>query len=607
MTGAGTSRRLAMVIFLFQLYVVGALQAQSSPSAAVHDSIARERQALRHASGDSGLLYLKLARQLFQVGRPAEGRAAAIAAAAGSSPEAQRAFQRELLLAMPGFKGALGRWDSMPVGERSRYYSMFWDECDVERGQPAGYCIKSHYRRLVQANDNFRILRGARAGELDERGLVWVKQGAPEERLVMLGRTRYEIWRYSRPFGHLILYFMSADSLGSAVLFHLVSSIEDAPQQVLMAACRIDVESCTAAPDPVPIAGMFSEPKKLPLGARSILTTVLDSVPRRTVRGDEADRYALQVRYTAAGFTNTMHPNIQALALNDEQGNTPRFVAAMQFALRELQATGLGRHSIFRVHYRISTLNAAGRRRDLDTVLTLAAGLSGTGDSVVLGLLGIDVSGGVETMSVAITQPNGRRMLWVSPAFEFNPGMPLGTSLVLGRSTSGLCWTQDSLALWLNPSRTYYVGDTVHAYIQTANLSEVDTTWGRIVLGDGDTPNAKHRLVVRTVPIAAVAERVGHRFDFALDTLAPGTYHISFGIWWSFAGSKAQSATFRWEVFTVRERSGAKHQGVLSDPGASYGGRRRSAESFRARPPSGVVRPSTLELPGLVAVKFVLG
>jgi hypothetical protein len=383
------------------------------------------------------------------------------------------------------------------------------------------------------------------------RGQVWVKQGAPVQRVRVPGPTNYEVWKYERPFGPMIVYFSDADSLGRRGDMQVVSSLESAPLPVRLAACTLDSESCANG---VPIPGMFSEPEWVSESVKFIFTGMNHTAPRRTIRGESARRYATTIRYTPARFLSTFRPAMQIAHLNGGPGSGRRFLVAIELRQRDLLGPGRGPATRYPIRVQVSVLDTANTRIDRDTTVIGLPSRALEGDTIVPLIVDFPIPDAVQTLSLAVTAPGGNRLHWMARE-DLWTSLPLGSSLILGNTNRGVQWTVGEHRVGLNPTRTYEAGDTLVAYIQTINPPQIDSIWGRIVLGDGPAPpSPQHRLVVRPVPIAATAGRIEHRFVFPLDTLAPGTYHISFGLWWSLTSSPAQSTLFRYDTFTLRPR-----------------------------------------------------
>lgn len=536
-----------------------AVAAQAPTRRALRDSIAVARDSLARAQGDSAILLLQLARQLHRLGKPQEGRAALIAAASSVTLAGRAAFDRDLLVGNPGMIYEKAHWDSLSPPMRSAVVAVQWDDCDVDEELPVGGCMIAQYQRVAYAEDHFRIDRGPQAGELDDRGKVLIRQGLPEAVRRIHAGARYEFWRYQRPFGTLILYFRSADGDDEGPL-SLVASVEESPRKVKLTACKLDRESCTPGRSPQPIAGKFTAPETPPPGYNAAHMRPQPG-PARTVRGAEAVAYARRVRFQYSPSPRGLRGSTQILRLNSLNGDRPQFVTAFAFKPGQLQnngRTGVGA----RLRCHLIVLELGGRRSELDTSFVLRPRDLAHGDSTMIGVLALPLPAGRNKLSLTVTQADGRGMRFVDegdgidPTYALRPEavLPLSFGIVVGRSSSGMKWVQDTVTALLNPERVFEVGDTVHAYIETKGLLGIGAVRGRMVFGDGSEPSREHRLVVQDVAIQRVDERIGHRFSFPLDTVAPGKYHLSFGIWWSLAGSKAESGAFMVDTFTVLPR-----------------------------------------------------
>jgi hypothetical protein len=119
-----------------------------------------------------------------------------------------------------------------------------------------GERLREHYRRLLYARRNFALTVSRRyygpadryrsgGMEIDDRGVIYVRHGAPTERLrpFVFGLMPNESWRFDRAEGDLLLHFSSGwDSNGGGDLYdyRLVESVLDlrgageAPQDQLL-------------------------------------------------------------------------------------------------------------------------------------------------------------------------------------------------------------------------------------------------------------------------------------------------------------------------------------------------------------------------------------
>ena len=126
---------------------------------------------------------------------------------------------------------------------RAAYLHRFWTDRDHLELRPEGERLREHYRRILFARRHFPLsisrrfynrLDAYRSGstEVDDRGVIYIRQGEPAERLrpFVFGAMPNESWHYVRAEGDLLLHFSSGyDSNGGGDLYdyRLVESVLD--------------------------------------------------------------------------------------------------------------------------------------------------------------------------------------------------------------------------------------------------------------------------------------------------------------------------------------------------------------------------------------------
>jgi GWxTD domain-containing protein len=150
----------------------------------------------------------------------------------------------------------LALFDRSRGAARSALLRRFWTDRDRLEMRTDGERLREHYRRLLHARRNFALTVSRRyygpadryrsgGMEIDDRGVIYVRHGAPTERLrpFVFGLMPNESWRFDRAEGDLLLHFSSGwDSNGGGDLYdyRLVQSVLDlrgageAPQDQLL-------------------------------------------------------------------------------------------------------------------------------------------------------------------------------------------------------------------------------------------------------------------------------------------------------------------------------------------------------------------------------------
>jgi GWxTD domain-containing protein len=209
-------------------------------AAGVLDSaqVAFERYLL--ASDRRPLALLELARTRLALGRT-DGESAYYEGAALDDPEAVDGYRADLALIAPD--SILSEFDGTHGQSRAAFLHRFWTDRDHLELRREGERLKEHYRRVLYARANFPLtisrrfygrLDAFRSGstELDDRGIIYVRQGEPTTRLrpFIFGAMPNESWRYARGDGDLLLHFSSGyDRFGGGDLYdyRLVESVLD--------------------------------------------------------------------------------------------------------------------------------------------------------------------------------------------------------------------------------------------------------------------------------------------------------------------------------------------------------------------------------------------
>jgi GWxTD domain-containing protein len=190
--------------------------------------------------GNRAIGLLELARtQLAFEGRG--GEAAYYEGAGLDDPEATAGYRADLEVI--GRDSDLEVFDRLKGRYRAAFLHRFWTDRDHFDLRPEGERLREHYRRLGYARRHFPLtvsrrfygwVDAYRSGntDLDDRGVIYVRQGEPTERLrpFIFGAMPNESWRYQRAEGDLLFHFSSGyDRNGGGDLYdyRLVQSVLD--------------------------------------------------------------------------------------------------------------------------------------------------------------------------------------------------------------------------------------------------------------------------------------------------------------------------------------------------------------------------------------------
>jgi GWxTD domain-containing protein len=138
----------------------------------------------------------------------------------------------------------LGRFDASRGEARQQFLRQFWEDRARRDLRAPGERIREHYRRLRYARQQFvlsnnrryhglrDLYRAPRSETLDDRGVVYVRHGEPDQRIrpQLFGLLPNETWLYRRADGDLLLHFSAGGEGmegGDLTDYRLVPSVFD--------------------------------------------------------------------------------------------------------------------------------------------------------------------------------------------------------------------------------------------------------------------------------------------------------------------------------------------------------------------------------------------
>jgi GWxTD domain-containing protein len=105
----------------------------------------------------------------------------------------------------------LGQFDdALSVGAKRKFLTEFWQRRDPDPATPRNEVREQFYAAVAFANENYRERgRAGRDGWRTDRGRVFARNGAPDEKVTRLASGRsppYEVWHYTRGRGAYYVY-----------------------------------------------------------------------------------------------------------------------------------------------------------------------------------------------------------------------------------------------------------------------------------------------------------------------------------------------------------------------------------------------------------------
>ncbi|MES2305621.1 MAG: hypothetical protein V4558_08940 [Gemmatimonadota bacterium] len=581
-----------------------------SATAFLHD-------ALQRTDIDSGVVLLALARSRYAAKDPVDGRKMLIRGARDSASASRAAYAQELSwVATPT---ELREWDSLPSAARADWLTAFWNTRDVSDGHEDGARLIEHYRRFEYAMKNYtlqlprtgkhQISRSSMAGDyidldavvrdvghdadtsaaeagitemaaskrfsgtgaglaqfrsltvvFDDRGVVYIRQGPPDQFARTVGGKAIEGWRYDRDGGTpLVLYFKEEDFDGQAGASTLTPEILSSYPQERDQLCQLEPGDCTFSADPRvttlatgrDVASPRSGSPQSRLLAGAARTTSTARVAAAATRGKaNIDTVTTTDRF-ARKFPHQVEPVVQLLSVRQAVEGTPRLLVVFAIPGDQLASLALaeaGGRTGYPVHFVVSAArHGDGRRFVMDTIRNFATPHPLKAGEFLSGMLELPIEPGDYTGSLLISQQDGRgAVARLGRITVIGSRQQLAISdVVLGVAGSKTHWNSGSSEVSLNPMNAFSSGGEAELYGQLSGMkSGQDYVLTFEVFRADDAVGKKPRLAI-SFPQTARDGLVEIQRSVGLKSLDPGRYRVKVAI----AG--AGESAFAMTVLTV--------------------------------------------------------
>ena len=223
----------------------------------VNAALAAFERALA-AGADSGVTLFELARTQYLAGRPTDGFNNYFSGVGASvSPQAVGLYRRDIAwIASPA---ELTAFDGIASStERVGWLREFWRSRDQVDRWPEGARLAEHNRRWFFALEHYRLVSAHRKyndvadryrnvlGEIDDRGVIYMRHGAPDAIASYPHLDPNESWRYDRSGNAFIVHFVTRGHVSD---YKLVESLLDVfgAGQALVLQTNSDSAPSTAA------------------------------------------------------------------------------------------------------------------------------------------------------------------------------------------------------------------------------------------------------------------------------------------------------------------------------------------------------------------------
>lgn len=480
-------------------------------------------------------------------------------------------YRSDLVLLLPD--SILMRFDAIRGEARVDAVRRFLEVDEFGQLRSAAGRLREHYRRLDHARMAFAAptahyvadgVVGFRptGHEMDERGLVWVLHGPPDDHtyLNLVGIPPNESWHYrGSDGGELLFHFIKT---GDSVGFHRVSSIFDilALSKPLQATGHGDVKAMAARGEAVQTYGagwtaqtveeiLYSRESTSPTYGRMLSqgrngALALQNEERAT--GDSSMR---------VGETHTVHyelpleARLDAVAVGSDSAGSWLQVA---FAIpgTSLYAAPAAGPVVYPVRMRLSVMHRGTNElvTGVDTLRNFIAPAPIPPDGALLGRLPVRIPPGDYTVTVALETPSRgvqfpREDVHVAAA----AGQQLDLSdLALGVRSVRLPWqTPRGDSVWINPLRQFNSGEPMQLYFEVAGIAAGARYQAALTIYRAGEQRPQLRLAF-SATAAAKPDAVQRQVD--IGRLKPGSYQLQVTV----STVSGQQATRRREFTVVK-------------------------------------------------------
>lgn len=431
------------------------------------DSASARFEQISRSRDASPLALLELARTHLAEHSP-EGLAEYYQAATSNDPQVVAQLRSDLVPITPD--SVLKGFDGTEGPERVQFLQQFWRERERSDLRTPGERIAEHYRRLLYARRHFslainRRYYGARdlyrdpGSEVDDRGVIYVRQGEPDERLrpMIFGLMPNETWVYRRPEGDLIMHFSAGGENtegGDLYDYRLVGSVldlrggRDAPMDmVLLSRAGVsDIYQKMLAWGPRGAARAQVDEREIGEASASV--------------GTSTDSYELR-------FENPLDAVADLVSIGKENGTALLHVV---FVLRGGGIDSSMDSSGVRVGLRLSLLGPRASGEMIDT--EVIARPIPSGDAV--GHLAVAMPAGSWRYRLALIRGADHGIVFKRDSIVI-PAYPVDslaiTDLGIGREGWGVLWrTSPNDSVRLSPERSFETDDDLMLYYELYGL-----------------------------------------------------------------------------------------------------------------------------------------
>jgi hypothetical protein len=481
------------------------------------------------AGGDPALADGERARILFVLGRADDGAVAWFTGLDAARGPTVAAFRADL--AWVAREAELIAFDALAPEDRLPWARGFWERRAVADFRTVPERLAEHFTRIREAVEAFRLTDRERdfnaampfrsAQDLvDDRGVIWVRHGPPDEVLQSavgegLG-CGYVSWVYRH----------GADA-GLSVHFRSYFTLAAYRSYYQFCSGRRDFRLVPGGPWIDHHAWWMAERDSLYArwaeAARARRRTTAGRLERELA---EEELARLELAVTTDGQPHRFDRDLGAVVRAYALGDPGRLLVAFGVPAARLEPApaGPGGPEAFHLRLRLAALPARGSPVTLDTTLHYDARRVLRGEDWVLGLLELPVAPGTWELRsmLADHRPGTGTDGWQSGIEVPGPGGLAVSALVLGNPRSELTWNSPAGPFALSPLNSYGRGEEVALFVEVAGLPDGPAAEVRMRVHPVDRPD-RTVLELRTEE-PAPGGRLRVLRTMGLERLRPGTY-----------------------------------------------------------------------------------
>lgn len=375
----------------------------------------------------------------------------------------------------------------------------------------------------------FHSFRGLR-DRLDDRGIVYVRYGAPDKKEEIPDDGGVALWRYDLPDGPMFLSFRAEEFTGNTGATRLVPHLMDLPYQSRVKLCPMQPSLCAGK---VEDAGAIASAMSAGGGQANMLggdkASMGDASDNAAIIRRQAEQGMAAIQKATTGdsyrrtFKKPLHPSVQMLVLDRLSGGDPKMVLAFAIPGSDLEYTTppeAGGNAVYALNLQTTLIRSLdGKWISRDTTRLFATPQPITGDGFLTGVVEFPLVPGDYTGSVVIGQYTGQGAVVQLRRFTVpeNSTRLSISDLVVGRG-GGVVWNSGTTRVALNPLGTFEKGADASLYFQLHGLKAgtpyqvsmqlfkgVESDKEALTLEFSETPQADRIEVSRTLDLSTLS------------------------------------------------------------------------------------------------------